>query len=380
LPGAPSASTAQGAPVFETGPTPRDLEEDARMQNSGCSRAIVRRGFMKSAVIRAVLCACVLAGAAGCSDRRDGADRGAGGARRLHRVPAGTPLKLALVPNSSSRFWDLARNGLNKFEQETGIKVDMVCPPHGGLDEQKAIIEDLVDQGYHGLMISVASPQEQTPFMNALCAKMNVITVDSDAPRSRRLAFVGPRHYDIGLAVGMSVVRLLPDGGTVAVFCGDLRAENVVQRLRGIQDALRQQDIRIVSRNEDLTDLTRARRQVEEVLRNYSDIDVLIGLWSYNGGIIRSVLKDADRDGDVKVVAVAEEEETWEGISEGTIQYGVGQTAFDFAYLGAKLLRDLAYEGASAVPPGGELNTGFVLVDRHNLTEYRDTVMRQSSY
>ncbi len=316
----------------------------------------------------------------GCTDQRDKDIRKSNGTGRVHTVPQGTPLKLALVPNSDSRFWDLARNGLNKFEQETGIKVDIVIPPHGSLEEQKQIIEDLVNKGYHGLMVSVASPQEQTPLINEACARLNVITVDSDAPQSRRLAFVGPRHYDAGLAIGMSVVRLLPDGGEIAVFCGDLRAENVVQRLKGVRHALRQQNISIVSQNEDLTDLTRARRQVKDVLQNCPDVDLMLGLWSYNGGIIRSVLKDNGRDRSVKVVAVAEEEETLEGIREGTIQYGIAQTAFDFAYLGAELLRDMAYDGESAIPVGGELNTGFVLVDKHNLREYRETVMRQSSY
>lgn len=335
---------------------------------------------IRPALIGAVLCACGLAATTGCRARRDEAARKTEGTERVHTVPRGTPLKLALVPNSDSRFWDLAQNGLNKFAQETGIKVDMICPPHGGLEEQKQIIESLVEGGYHGLMVSVASPQEQTPLLNEACTKLNIITVDSDAPRSRRLAFVGPRNYDAGLAIGMSVVRLLPDGGKIAVFCGDLRAENVVQRLQGIKHALRQQNIRIVSQNEDLTDLTRARRQVEDVLRDHPDIDVMLGLWSYNGGIIRGVLKDTGRNQSVKVVAVAEEEETWEGIKEGTIQYGIAQTAFDFAYLGARLLRDLAYEGESAIPAGGELNTGFVLVDQHNLSEYRETVMRQSSY
>jgi len=338
----------------------------------------LRHGRVRLAVT--VFCAAGLAVATGCPGRRDDAADRSSGASRVHTVPPGTSLKLALVPNSDSRFWDLARNGLNKFEQETGIKVDMICPPHGDLDEQKQIIEDLVDRGYHGLMVSVVSPQEQTPLLNRAATKLNVITVDSDAPQSRRLAFVGPRHYDMGLAVGMSVVRLLPDGGTVAVFCGDLRAENVVQRLGGIQDAFRQQDIRIVSQNEDLTDLSRSRQQVTDVLRNHPDIDVLMGLWSYNGGIIRSVLRAEGKTDTVKVVAFAEEEEALEGIREGTIQYGVAQTAFDFAYLGARLLRDLAYEGESAIPPGGELNTGFVLVDQHNLREFRDTVTRQSSY
>jgi ribose transport system substrate-binding protein len=321
-----------------------------------------------------------LAGVEGCSERsgQPAANEGAGAP--VHRAPAGTPLKLALVPNSASRFWDLAQSGLNKFEQETGIKVQMIRPPHGSLEEQKQIIEDLIAKGYQGLMVSVVSPEEQTPLINEAASRMNVVTIDSDAPRSRRLLFVGPQHYDIGLAIGMSIVRLLPSGGKIAIFAGDLTAENVVQRLRGLNDAIRRQNIQLVSVNEDRTDHERGRRQVAEVLRDHPDISLLVGLWSYNGGIIRSVLKAQGKAGVIKAVAVEEEEETLQGIEEGTIQCGVAQTPFDCAYLGAMLLRDLASRGAAALPPNGSINTGFILVDQHNLPEVRQTLTRQSSY
>lgn len=316
----------------------------------------------------------------GCSEKRRDAATADGNSGLVHTVPAGTPLKLALVPNSASRFWDLAQSGLNKFEQETGIKVLMICPPHGGLEEQKQIIEDLIAQGYHGLMVSVVSPEEQTPLINKAAGRMNVVTVDSDAPQSKRLLFIGPQHYDIGLAVGMSIVRLLPNGGKIAIFAGDLTAENVVQRLRGVNDAIRRQNIQIVAANEDRTDHARARRQVEDVLKDHPDLSLLVGLWSYNGGIIRSVLKAQGKAAAIKVVAVEEEEETLQGIEEGTIQCGVAQTPFDCAYIGAMLLRDLALKGASALPSSGTINTGFILVDRHNLQEVRETLTRQSSY
>lgn len=317
---------------------------------------------------------------AGCSPGGGPADAAGAGAAGVHTVPSGTPLKLALVPNSCSRFWDLAQSGLNKFEQETGIKVPMICTPHGTLEEQKAILERLIAEGYHGVMVSVVSPEEQTPLLNRMARTMNVITVDSDAPNSNRLLFVGPQHYDSGLATGMAIVRLLPNGGKIAVFCGELTAENVVQRLRGINDAIRNKNIQIVAANEDRTDLALARRQVEEVLREHPDVDILVGLWSYNGGILREVVKQRGLAGKVKIVAVAEEEETLQGIEEGTIACGVAQTAFDCAYLGATVLRDLARRGAEALPPGRAINTGFILVEPYNLHEIRETRRRQSSY
>jgi ribose transport system substrate-binding protein len=332
------------------------------------------------AVVSGLAFLALLGLADGCAERRTDSTRNDANSELVHTVPAETPLKLALVPNSASRFWDLAQSGLNKFEKEAGIKVVMVCPPHGTLEEQKKIIEDLVAQGYHGLMVSVVSPEEQTPLLNQVAGKMNVVTVDSDAPQSKRLLFIGPQHYDMGLATGMSIVRVLPNGGKIAVFAGDLTAENVVQRLRGINDAIRKQNIQIVSLNEDHTDLAKARRQVEEVLRNYPEVDLLVGLWSYNGGIMRDVVKAQGKSATIKIVAFAEEEEALQGIEEGTIQCGVAQTAFDCAYIGATVLRDLAWKGSAALPAGGAINTGFILVDRFNLSEIRETRTRQSGY
>jgi ribose transport system substrate-binding protein len=349
----------------------------------GCC-VLPRVGLPTSARRWAIFCViavlALLPATPGCSRREKIPEQAEAGNQRVHTLPAGVPLKLALVPNSASRFWDLAQSGLNKFEKETGIKVVMICPPHGTLEEQKSIIEDLVAQGYHGIMISVVAPEEQTPLINQWARRLNVVTVDSDAPKSQRLLFIGPQHYDMGLATGMAIVRALPNGGKVAIFAGDLAAENVVQRLRGINDAIRNQNIQIISVNEDRTDLTKARRHVEDVLRNYPGVNALVGLWSYNGGVIRNVVKAQGQSGTIKIVAFAEEEETLQGIEEGTILCGVAQTAFDCAYIGATVLRDLATKGASALPPGGAINTGFILVDQFNLPEIRETRMRQSSY
>ena len=60
----------------------------------------------------------------------------------VHVVPETVPLKLALVANAQTPFWNLAQKGLAKFERETGIKVDVHFPAHGRREEQQRIIED----------------------------------------------------------------------------------------------------------------------------------------------------------------------------------------------------------------------------------------------
>ena len=41
----------------------------------------------------------------------------------VHRVSSENNLKLVLIPNAPTSFWNLVRNGLNKFESEFSAKV-----------------------------------------------------------------------------------------------------------------------------------------------------------------------------------------------------------------------------------------------------------------
>lgn len=290
---------------------------------------------------------------------------------RVHTVPEGTPLKLALMPNAPTAFWNLVEQGLKKFEKETGTHVELIFPPTGKLIEQNQFLEDLVSQGYHGVSMSVIAPNDQVREINKALEKLNVITTDSDAPLSNRLAFVGPKQRDAGFAAGQEIARLLPNGGRIALFVGDLTAENAVERIRGIKEAIKAKKIEIVSMKEDGVDVSRARSQVEDVITAFSDLDLVVGLWSYNGPAIAQALKASNKVGQIKAVAFDEEEGTLDGIEKGIIECTVVLTPFDYGYVSARLLRDLAYKGESALPENRWIDTGFEVINKRNLAAFR---------
>jgi len=294
-----------------------------------------------------------------------------GGVVKVHTVPKGTRLKLAFMPNAPAAFWKLAEQGLKKFEHDTGIHVDMIYPPTGKVEEQNRFIEDLISQGYHGLALSVIAPNDQIRELNKALKTMNVITMDSDAPLSKRLAFVGPKQYDAGLAAGREIAKLLPNGGQMAIFVGDLTADNSTERIRGITDATKDKNIQIIARKEDGTDVTLARSQVEDVITAYPEIDLVAGLWSYNGPAIAQALKASGKIGKIKAVVFDEEDGTLDGIEEGIIECTVVLTPFDYGYVSAKLLRDMAYKGQTALPEDKWIDTGFKVVTKDSLKAFR---------
>lgn len=296
----------------------------------------------------------------------------------VHKIADGTVIRLAFVPNAPAAFWEMAALGLKRFEKETGVHVELKYPPTGSVEEQNRILEDLANQNYSGVALSVIAPNDQVREVNRAASRMNVITVDSDAPAARRIAFVGPIQREAGRAAGAEIVALLPEGGKIAVFCGDLTAQNAVERMAGIREAIAGKNIEIVATKEDGKDRTRARAQVEDVINVYPEIALLVGLWSYNGPAIRDALVGSGRSDKIKAVTFDEEAGTLDGIESGIIDATVVLTPFDYGYVSAKLLYNLAKQGEAAIPTGGAIDTGYRVIRAEQLATFRRELAAQS--
>lgn len=295
--------------------------------------------------------------------------KGTQAAKTAHKAPEGATPKLAFVTNNASDFWKIASAGVDRYEKESGVQVDVKMPSPGTTAEQNRIIEDLVSQGYHGIAVSAVSPNDQISVLDRAARKTNVITHDSDAPKSKRLVYIGTNNFEAGKKLGEQIVKLLPDGGEVAVFVGTLSADNARERLRGIEETIRAHKIQVVERREDNTDRAAARSNVENVLNARPDVDLLVGLWSYNGPAIAAALEASGKKGKVKAAVFDEEEGTLKAIKDGTIAVTVVQKPFEFGYQSSKVLHDLATTGQA--PSQEVIDTGVEVIDSGNVDEFR---------
>ena len=282
-------------------------------------------------------------------------------------------LKLAFVTNNASEFWKIASNGVHKYENEAKVQVDIKMPSSGKVEEQNQIIEDLVSQGYNAIAVSVIAPKDQVGVINRAAEKTKVITFDSDAPDSNRLLYVGTINYEAGKRLGEEIVKLLPDGGKMAVFVGTFSADNAKERLRGIEDAIKDHNVQIVARKEDATDRAKARSNVEDIINARPDLNLVCGLWSYNGPAIAAAIEGSGKKGKVLAAVFDEEDGTLKGIESGTIACTVVQKPFQFGYLSSKWLHDLASKGDAAmkaIPAEKVVDTGVEVITKDNVADF----------
>ena len=63
-------------------------------------------------------------------------------------------------------------------------------------------MDDLVAAGVAGIMVSAVDPKHQTEGLNKIGGQTVLFTTDSDAPQTKRIAYIGTSNTDAGKQAG----------------------------------------------------------------------------------------------------------------------------------------------------------------------------------
>ena len=150
----------------------------------------------------------------------------------------GTPegprkLRFALIPKALDiPVFNYADIGAKRAAAELGnVEVIYRGPDHADELKQKEILESFISQRVDGIAISVLNAAFLSSTIDkAIDAGIPVVTWDSDAPSSKRIAFYGVDDFKSGQIMGEEAAKLLNGKGTVA-FLTSLGANNLQRRL-----------------------------------------------------------------------------------------------------------------------------------------------------
>ncbi|HEU5132382.1 MAG TPA: sugar-binding protein [Pyrinomonadaceae bacterium] len=284
-------------------------------------------------------------------------------------------LRLAFLTNNTSDFWTIARKGTEKADNELDdVTVDFRLPADGTAAEQKRMLDDLLAKGVDGIAVSPVDPENQTQTLNETAKRVLVVTQDSDAPKSDRAFYVGTDNVAAGRVAGGLIKEAVPQGGKVMLFVGKLDARNAQERLQGISEALQGSNIEILDVRTDDTDRVRAKSNVSDTLVKHPDVVGLVGLWSYNGPAILSAVQDANKTGQVKIVAFDEEDNTLNGVKQGAIYATVVQQPFEFGYQAIKMMRQYLKGDKSAVPANKQVFVPTLVIKQDNVADFTQKI------
>ena len=303
--------------------------------------------------------------------------------------------KVAFVTNNPESFWTIAQVGAEKAAQEANVELLFQRPKIGDLASQRAVIDGVVDQGAKAVAVSVISPKSQAEYIDKIAADVPFICVDNDAPKTKRLCYIGTDNYEAGRAVGRLVKEAMPGGGKVAIFVGNLESDNARNRQKGVVDELnggavdKVEDGKTYGNYQLVRTYTEAVVGREEAKRNAIaalDSDelkdapnvCLIGLWAYNPPTILNAVRDREKLSKVKIVGFDEDEETLKGIEAGTIAGTVVQNPYEFGARSVKMMAAVVKGDRSVVPADKIVPIEFRIITKDGGKAYPGTVHGQA--
>lgn len=308
-------------------------------------------------LIVSVLCLAAMCGACRASE-----NPASGGAKTL---------KLAFVTNNSSDFWTIARRGVEKADAELmDVDAEFRLTADGTAAEQQRIVDDLLTKGVDGIAISPVDPQNQTALIDGAAKRTLVFTQDSDAPQTARTCYIGTDNVAAGRQAGQLIREALPDGGSIMLFVGKRDAQNARERIQGITETLAGSNVKIIDVRTDDADDVRAKANAADTLVRYPDVKALVGLWSYNGPAILNAVREAGKQGRVRIVAFDEADETLAGVKEGTIHATVVQQPFEFGYQAMLRMAQAARGDRSFIPESKQIIVPTLVVNRANVEDF----------
>jgi ribose transport system substrate-binding protein len=276
-------------------------------------------------------------------------------------------------------YWQAGSAGLFQAAAQLKVRSEFSGPDSYDPKAEQKAFREVVQSKPTGILVSVADPSLlKDDIDQAVAAGIPVITVDSDAPASKRLLFIGTDNYHAGQIGGQRLAKEMNGKGNVVVFTIPEQA-NLKERLRGYRDALEGFPQIKVTRIVDMKGDSRvAFDTATEVLGQDKKerTDAFVCLEALAGKEVATVLSQHAVK-DKIVLAMDTDEDTLSWIQKGVIVATISQKPYTMSFVGLKILDDLYHHKLSSLtadwardsfaPIPAFVDTGSSLVDKSNV-------------
>ena len=278
---------------------------------------------------------------------------------------------LAFVVNGASDFWKAAEAGVKKAQGELpNYTLVFKYPEQSSAAIQTRMMDDLVAAGVAGIMVSAVDPKTMGDALNRVGGQVALFTTDSDAPNSKRIAYIGSSNVDAGKQAGQLMLKAMPNGGKCMGFVGLPGADNARERIDGVKETIKGSKIELVDVRADDIDQTRAKRNVEDTITARPEINCMVGFYSYNTPRIYEALKEAGKLGKVTIIGFDEDAITLGGVKEGTIVGTVVQQPYEWGYQGMKDMAKYLEGDKSFIPANHLIIIPTQIIDKGNVDAF----------
>jgi ribose transport system substrate-binding protein len=285
--------------------------------------------------------------------------------------------------NMGVSYWKTAVAGFQKAAAQYDVTAKVDGPANFDPQAELKDLHDAIATHPNGILVSVSDAALLQPEIDAAVDQnIPVITIDSDAPHSHRLFFIGTNNLEAGHLGGQRVVDKLGGKGNV-VFFSNPGQPNLDERQKGYQDIFTMHPgIKVLEMVNVKGDSNAAYDKAKQDLAQTGadKVDAFVCLEASSSDGLADLFKTENVTGRI-LIAMDVSDKTLDGIKNGFINATIAQKPYTMGYYGLRALDQIYHN-----PPPGKFNpdysqdtfspfpvfidTGTAEVDKNNVDIY----------
>ena len=286
-----------------------------------------------------------------------------------------------VAANLQVPYWKTAGDGFNHAAADFKVRADFTGPQNFDPKAERDALDQAVQKKATGILLQVTDANVLKDSIDkAIAAGIPVVTIDSDAPASKRLFFIGTNNYQAGFTGGQRLAKEMNGKGNVVVFTMPDQP-NLQDRLRGYKDALAKTPEIKITRVVDIQGDPRiAFDTTTQIMGKERDkVDGFVCLEAQSGKEVAGVLNSYHVTGK-PVIAMDTDQETLDWIKKGVIAATIAQKPYTMAFVGMQMLDNLYHHKPpsldnnwatdSYAPIPSFVDTGSDLIDKANVEAF----------
>jgi len=248
--------------------------------------------------------------------------------------------KYVMVSNVAAHpYWLDAQYGGQDAAKQLGVTWEYTGPADFDTPAQVTALEQIIATKPAGLVVCALQPDAITPAIDkAIAAGIPLVTVDTDAPNSARLTYLGTENYSAGRSMGLEMLAVLA-GAPGKVGLASVPGQfNLEERIRGIKDIFAEKGgAEVVTVVDDKNDDAATADAVVAMLQANPDIN-LVGSINAVGAGVAAALRQTSNVGKIKAVTFDITEPIITGLEDGSINATMVQRTYMMTYVGVYFL------------------------------------------
>lgn len=295
---------------------------------------------------------------------------------------SGAKRRIIILTNGDHPFWDACEAGADQGAKDFQLadsNLEMSFQRgdftvKGQLDKLKqyGLETDIVGVGIS--VFDAENPAIAEELKKLKEAGIKIITIDGEVDRDTyrdiRTAYIGTDNLTAGGELGKATAAVRPEGGNYAIFVGNKGNANAKGRMNGFKGGVTKNFVEVETLD-DQGKPENARTMVKDALDRHPEINVLVGIWAYDGPACAAVAVERGVRATTTIVTFDADEQSIAAMEKGELDLMVVQDPYDMGYQGVKLLKALVLDDQATFkamfpkygePDGDLYRTGLKLV------------------